>query len=87
MDLLTLPHVGVANDVWKKVASNEYLGGLPHAYGLAEFVAMNAGMTSMSQYMRATGVEAVLGAVFKDSGHNYSTAVKAVVAIGILEEI
>ncbi|KAK5743842.1 hypothetical protein LTR17_002465 [Elasticomyces elasticus] len=74
---------GPANDAWKKVACNEYLAALPHAVGVARFVNMNAGMTAMSEYMRATAVEAIFGAVFNDCRGNYQTLLKAVTAMGV----
>ncbi|KAK3652090.1 hypothetical protein LTR56_005221 [Elasticomyces elasticus] len=73
---------GPANDAWKKVACNEYLAALPHAVGVARFVNMNAGMTAMSEYMKATAVEAIFGAVFNDCRGDYHTLLKAVTAMG-----
>ncbi|KAK4903297.1 hypothetical protein LTR27_000226 [Elasticomyces elasticus] len=74
---------GPANDAWNKVACNEYLAALPHAVGVARFVNMNAGMTAMSEYMRATAVEAIFGAVFHDCRGDYQTLLKAVTAMGV----
>ncbi|KAK5710015.1 hypothetical protein LTR17_019235 [Elasticomyces elasticus] len=67
----------------EEVACNEYLAALPHAVGVARFVNMNAGMTAMSEYMRATAVEAIFGAVFNDCRGDYQTLLKAVTAMGV----
>ncbi|KAK5138036.1 hypothetical protein LTR08_005833 [Meristemomyces frigidus] len=75
---------GDANNCLKLVVSNPSLGQLARAHGISQFVITNPGTGQMSDYMRATAVEAVLGAVIKDNGYDYDVLRRAVAAFGVI---
>ena len=64
--------------------SNKSLGTLARAHGIAQFVVSQPGTQKMSDYIRATAVEAVLGAVIKDNGYDYEVLKRAVAAFGVI---
>jgi len=66
------------------LSNNPYLGALPEAEKIVEeFVAFNPGTPDASPYMRATTVEAVLGAVYCDCGGDPVILSKVVRAVGL----
>ncbi|KAK4548764.1 hypothetical protein LTR36_008537 [Oleoguttula mirabilis] len=75
----------LADQCRKAWTSNESLCALSRAHEIAQFIEPNPG-TAVSPLMRATAVEAILGAVFKDSGDDYKVLKRAVVGFGVLRE-
>ena len=64
--------------------SDKALGMLARAHGVGQFVIPQHGTKTMSERMRATAVEAVLGAVIKDNGYDCDVLKRVVAAFGII---
>ncbi|KAK4548762.1 hypothetical protein LTR36_008535 [Oleoguttula mirabilis] len=79
---------GEANGRLKELVCNKNLAELELAKAIDQrsFVQLNIGMTAMSWYMRATAVEAIIGAVFRDSDGDHGAVKRAVVGVGVLKE-
>jgi ribonuclease III len=79
---------GTASIRFQSPVKNEALGNLEAAKKPEEnqCVFLAPGTTVTSTYMRATTVEAVLGAVYLDSGWDMGVARRACVQFGILDQ-
>ncbi|KAK5119412.1 hypothetical protein LTR85_007512 [Meristemomyces frigidus] len=77
---------GFANIRLNDITKNEAPCELTYAHQIAQFIALQPGTVRPSDYMRATAVEAIIGAVFKDSGSDYGASKRAVEAFGILDQ-
>ncbi|KAK0262252.1 hypothetical protein LTR12_006935 [Friedmanniomyces endolithicus] len=75
---------GPASDLLQEVTCNAYLGAMSSSHEIAPFVAMNPGSRAMSSDMRATAVEAIIGAVYRDCGGDHDTLVNVITALGVL---
>ncbi|KAK0273724.1 hypothetical protein LTR91_004899 [Friedmanniomyces endolithicus] len=75
---------GPASDLLQQVTCNAYLGAMSSGHEIATFVIMNPGSKAMTRDMRATAVEAIIGAVYRDCGGDHDTLVNVVTALGVL---
>ncbi|KAK1059934.1 hypothetical protein LTR74_012251 [Friedmanniomyces endolithicus] len=75
---------GPANDLLQQVTCNAYLGAMSSSHEIVPFVVMNPGSKAMTSDMRATAVEAIIGAVYRDCGGDHDTLVNVVTALGVL---
>ena len=80
----TRPQTGPASDLLQQVTCNAYLGAMSSGHEIATFVIMNPGSKAMTRDMRATAVEAIIGAVYRDCGGDHDTLVNVVTALGVL---
>lgn len=72
---------GDTNATWKNTASNNNLAGKCKNSGLAVCIVPAPGTRSLQVSTRATAIEAVIGAVFLDSGYEAASRVMATLGV------
>ncbi|KAK3675245.1 hypothetical protein LTR78_004755 [Recurvomyces mirabilis] len=76
---------GTGNSIVSTVGSNASLAAAAHNVGLASCIITNPGhMGAVSNGMLATAVEAILGAIYLDSGKSVDSVKDAMTAFGLV---
>lgn len=81
-----LPTDGI-NALHEQIATNSNLSKHGLAKGVDAFIRKNPSQGSrVFDNLRATTVEAIIGAVYIDSGYDFAVVRKVIVNLGLLEE-
>ncbi|KAJ5779748.1 hypothetical protein N7457_007468 [Penicillium paradoxum] len=74
---------GMISDVKSQRAGNKYLTAQGFSLGIDQFVVINPSQTVVGVKVMATTMEAIIGAVFLDSGHQLGPCIKLMVVLGL----